>query len=141
MHMNFDVWAKLGMLSLLLVQLPAPVAAQSDVERWSLTTQAQTLAPSRCAGVSAPSSDLTLDEQLEGWRKLRECVTAEGTRKRLEALGADPQTQLNAALYAADQQQFMAGAAAGEKSVQDQKEFLGWNWGVGFGFGWADDDR
>lgn len=128
---------------ILLIQLGlvSQAAAQSASDRSSLTAEARLIAPQECAGVSAPSPDLTLDEQLKKWRELEDCVASAGTNKRIAAFRGDASAQAAAALQAADEQRFRAKFAAARQETENQKNFLGWSWGVGFGFGWADDDR
>jgi len=117
------------------------VFAQSEALRRKIEAQAQAIAPTTCGNVSAPSTDKSLDEQLRGWEELETCVVASAAETRAQALGGDPAAQARAIVRGPVEQDVIALIQPQKAEVLNQQDFLGFSWGVGFGFGWADDER
>lgn len=130
-------------LSLPFVQLGwGPyAAAQSEAVRRSVEAEARALAPRECAVVSAPKSDLSLDEQLRGWEELESCITVSVAARRAKALTGDSAAQGEMLFLAPAEEKVRAGIDSARAEVRNQKDFLGFSWGLGFGFGWSDEDR
>lgn len=133
----------LVVLALAFVQLgwAMEASAQSETVRRLIEAQARTIAPGECGAIVAPSNELWLDEQLRGWKELEACIAASAAATRAKALAGDREAQSLALLQAPVEQKVLADIGSMREEVKNQQDFLGYSWGVGFGFGWSDEER